>query len=152
MSRPPLRKIGLALIADDYKDARRLLGVLMTNAGWDIRFAEDGKAALRAYERETFDLVLMDVQMPLMTGVDVVRRIRAEATAGRAPPPPPIVGVTAFATYLDARDRALFDALLGKPLSVQSFYAAIGRVVDGGPSTPSASPGFKTQVVAADNV
>jgi two-component system sensor histidine kinase/response regulator len=87
--------------------------------------AETGKAALEALEKQTFDLVLMDVQMPEMDGFEATAAIReGEKKSGRHIA---IIAMTAHAMAGD-KERCLacgMDAYLTKPLNVRDLFAAI---------------------------
>jgi len=64
------------LVVDDDADAREMLSAVLTQAGYDVDAAEDGFAALAHVSRYRPDLVLTDLRMPGMTGVDLLQRIR----------------------------------------------------------------------------
>ena len=90
--------------------------------------AVNGREALKALETETFDIILMDVQMPLMDGFEATAAIRdAEKTTGAHIP---IVALTAHALKSDA-ERCLghgMDAYLSKPIRAEDLYAVIDRL------------------------
>ena len=65
------------LIADDDSDLRGLIAFALRQAGYLVVEAEDGAAALRLFEREQPDLAILDVNMPLLSGFDVCKRMRA---------------------------------------------------------------------------
>jgi CheY-like chemotaxis protein len=98
------------------------------DAAQDAVVVGSGKEALRALQRETFDLVLMDVQMPEMNGLAAVAiiREREQVTGGHVP----IVALTAHAMK-DDRDRCLaagMNAYVSKPLRAQERFAAIASL------------------------
>ncbi|MCP5094601.1 MAG: response regulator [Chloroflexi bacterium] len=71
------------LIAEDDKDIRDLIVLTLTFNGFDVVSAEDGAAAVEKAEKELFDVILMDVRMPRMTGYEACRRLKEnEATQG----------------------------------------------------------------------
>lgn len=103
------------LIADDYEEMREVLGLTLRHAGWDIRWASDGVQACELATADPPDIVLLDVAMPGMDGIEVCRRLRAgEATADT-----PIVIVTASrrAGLRELSREAGADAFVQKPFS-----------------------------------
>jgi CheY-like chemotaxis protein len=96
--------------------------------GYAVSAVENGKEAIMALDRESFDLVLMDVQMPVMNGFETttVLRDRERSTGTRLP----IIAVTAHALEGD-RERCLaadMDAYISKPIKAQELFDAIERV------------------------
>jgi CheY-like chemotaxis protein len=119
---PPQR----ILVAEDVQINRDILQLVLGARGHHVVFAHDGAAALASVQRETFDMILMDVQMPVMDGVEATRRIRAlPGDAGSIP----IIGLTANvmsqeqARYLQAG----MDECLTKPIEWDRLGAAISR-------------------------
>ena len=84
------------LIVDDSEDNRTLIRYYLRKLPYDLDFAEDGEAALRRFETERYDLVLLDVQMPILDGYYSVRAMRRFEEKDRRPPTP-IVALTAHA-------------------------------------------------------
>ena len=91
--------------------------------------AQDGQEAVDAFKREQFDLILMDVQMPIMGGFDATRRIREMEAAGDAPGGPdrpvrvPIIAMTARAMKGD-RESCLdagMDEYISKPIKMREL-------------------------------
>ena len=85
----------------------------------------DGRQVLEALDRENFDLILMDVQMPEMDGLEATRRVREKeaSTGGRIP----IVAMTAHAMETDM-NRCLaagMDTYVSKPINIDDFYSTI---------------------------
>jgi PAS domain S-box-containing protein len=123
---PPPRPLSI-LLAEDHP-ANRLLAVrLLERLGHRVRAVEDGRAAVQATQEERFDLVLMDVQMPELDGLDATRAIRAAESAHT--PRLPIVALTAHAFEHD-RQRCLaagMDGYLTKPISSGTLEAMLAR-------------------------
>ncbi len=69
----------MVLVVDDHEDTRRMMVRLLRHSGYDADMAGDGAAALRAMKAHRPGLVLLDYNMPGMTGSDVVRAIRQDA-------------------------------------------------------------------------
>ncbi len=122
------------LVAEDVELNRDILRLALGAYGHHVVFAHDGAEALELVQAEPFDMVLMDVQMPVLDGVEATRRIRRLPGAlGRIP----IIGLTANvmsqeqARYLQAG----MDACLGKPIEWDRLAAAIARHA-GRPAAP----------------
>jgi len=64
------------LAVDDSAAMRQMVGITLTAAGHEVQQAADGRTALQLAERETFDLVITDVNMPVMDGLTLVRHLR----------------------------------------------------------------------------
>ena len=115
------------LLAEDNPINQRLMCTLLRGAGHSVDVVENGWAAVAAVERDTFDVVLMDVQMPVLDGVQAARHIR------NLPPPKasvPIVALTADALPgSEASYKAAgMDAYLAKPLSPLTLMATLEQV------------------------
>jgi signal transduction histidine kinase/DNA-binding response OmpR family regulator len=120
---PPVRGLRL-LVADDNTINQRLLASLLRGAGHNVTLAENGREAIDAVIAADFDVILMDVQMPLMDGIQATARIRAMATPKCDTP---IIALTADAQR-GAADRyraAGMDAYLSKPLSSAALLRKI---------------------------
>jgi len=120
---PPLR----ILVAEDNAINQKLVRRMLEKRGHLVTLAANGEQALAEIQRGVFDLVLMDVQMPVMDGLEATARIRQfEAAAGTHLP---VVALTAHAMKGD-RERCLsagMDAYVSKPIAVQELDEAIGR-------------------------
>src|SRR5208337_3504055 len=118
------------LLAEDHDVNQRLLVILLEGKGHKVTLASTGKEALALLERGSFDLVLMDVQMPEMDGVDVTRIIRARETPAQHTP---IIALTAH-TMKGDRERFLaagMDGFVSKPIAFRELFAEIERVLPG---------------------
>jgi CheY-like chemotaxis protein len=73
------------LIVDDDEDARSFVEAILTSTGWDTLHAENGEDALDLAERESVDLIILDVAMPGMNGFEVFRRLRTSYTTKDVP-------------------------------------------------------------------
>jgi len=118
------------LAAEDNAANRRVLAALLNAAPVDLVFAEDGAQALRAWRSSAFDLILMDANMPVMSGVEALRDIRA-AEAGDARVP--VWMLTANVSDEDvARYReAGADGVLRKPLDAAALFAVLAEAAAG---------------------
>lgn len=115
------------LIAEDTPVNQVLLGRLLSRHGVRITQAADGRQALAACAERHFDLVLMDMQMPVMDGLEATRRIRALGDAHWQQVP--IVAITANALDEDrARCRdAGMDDFISKPFQAGELVATLAR-------------------------
>lgn len=121
----PLR----VLVAEDNQVNRQLAVRLLEKRGHTTAIACDGREALAVLEQQRFDLVLMDVQMPVMDGLEVARVIRArERTTGDHMP---IIATTAHAMKGDEEQclEAGMDAYVSKPISAFQLFTKIEQVV-----------------------
>jgi CheY-like chemotaxis protein/HPt (histidine-containing phosphotransfer) domain-containing protein len=113
-------------VAEDSPDNRLLVEAYLKGSAHTLVFADDGRSAVDLFARGRFDLVLMDMQMPVMDGLEATRAIRAlEQKEGR--PPTPVVALTANARPEDiaASRLAGCDAHLSKPISRRQLLAAL---------------------------
>jgi CheY-like chemotaxis protein len=117
------------LLVEDNTINQMVAAKLLERQGHAVVIAENGRAALETLEEEQFDLVLMDVQMPVMDGLEATAAIRQrEAGTGRHLP---IVALTANALVGD-RERCLragMDGYVAKPFQVQSLLHEITQVL-----------------------
>jgi CheY-like chemotaxis protein len=127
--RPATRAVApLRILAvDDNAVNRRLVQAFLSGAGHRVRLVEGGEQALEALAAEPFDVVLMDVQMPVMDGPTCLRHIRSLEPPLRDLP---VIALTANAMAGD-RERYLaegFSDYLSKPMTMQGLAEAIARV------------------------
>lgn len=119
------------LVVDDNGANRRLLSAFLTGSGFATGLADNGNDAVRAVAAGGYDLVVMDLHMPDLDGLDATRLIRAlPGAAGRLP----IVGVTAD-IRLEAREACLaagMDWVMTKPIDFDVFLATVRRLATGG--------------------
>ncbi|HSA93392.1 MAG TPA: response regulator [Terriglobales bacterium] len=136
VSRSVRRKEGLRiLLAEDNPVNQKLAVKLLEKQGHLVQVAASGREALAALDRERFDLVVMDVQMPEMDGLEATRslRERERVTGGHVP----VIAMTAHAMSGD-RERCLeagMDAYVAKPVQKQELLAAIRKATQ--PAKPA---------------
>lgn len=121
-----------ALIVED-NEVNRMVAVQMLRRGEiEADMAPGGKVAIDKLQSATYDVVLMDVQMPEMDGLQTARAIRAGA-AGEQGKRIPIVAMTAYASQddEDACYDAGMDAYLSKPLNMQLFLQMVKAAIAG---------------------
>jgi CheY-like chemotaxis protein len=117
------------LVADDNPTNRKVIELMLAAAGASTISVADGQAAVDAWRTTPFDVVLMDLRMPVMDGLEAIRAIRAEeAASGRAATP--VIVLSANTSPLDrqASAEAGADGHIGKPIRADDLLAAIGGV------------------------
>lgn len=117
------------LVADDHPTNRRILEMMLETVA-EITTAEDGLEALEAAQRERFDVILMDIQMPRMDGITAVARIR-QAEREASQPPVPIIMLTANTQpeHIAASRKAGADRHVGKPFTLSLLLSEIQTVL-----------------------
>jgi two-component system, cell cycle response regulator DivK len=111
------------LVVEDQEDNRQILRDLLGSAGYDLTEAENGEEAIAAVARRRPDLILMDIQLPVMDGYEATRRIRTIQTLRSVP----IIAVTSYALAGD-EDKALAagcDGYVTKPYSPRDLLAKV---------------------------
>lgn len=112
------------LVAEDDKHNREFLTLLLEEGGYSVVAVDNGLKAVEAFGREPVDLVLMDIRMPHLDGLQAARRIRSlQPKSGGTP----IIGVSAFGSPYD-RERFLeegMDEFLLKPVNEARLLAVI---------------------------
>ncbi len=118
------------LVVEDESNILDSLSFLMKQAGFDVRLARDGDAAIRMMESATPDLVLLDVMLPRRDGFDVCRTIRANPNWKNVR----IVMLTAKGREPDQRKGMELgaDEYITKPFSNRDIVERIQRILDGG--------------------
>ena len=120
---------GRILLVEDNEINQRLAVALLEGAGYSVTLAANGLQALDRFSSSTFDLILMDLQMPVMDGLEATRRIRdLERQSGARPTP--IIALTASVRPQD-RDVCLaagMDDFVAKPINVGELFDLVRRV------------------------
>lgn len=114
------------LIVDDEQGMRQLLSHVFTRAGHDVRAAENGGAALELLRQQPADLIISDVKMPDMNGIELLRRVREFA------PEVAVVMMTAFATVDTAREAFKLgaDDFIQKPFDVDELKLIVEKALE----------------------
>lgn len=116
-----------ALVVDDDENGRVLLSLLCKKSGLEVEVASGGKEALEIVEKRRFDLIYLDIQMPEINGMDVLKGIRG----GDVNEDVPIIAVTAYALKGD-EERFLssgFDGYIAKPVEFNRFEQMTKKVL-----------------------
>ena len=131
------------LLTDDNAINRQVVRFFLQPQGAVITEATNGREALDALSRDDFDLVLLDVHMPVMDGVEAIRRIRESSAAWRGVP---VIALTADAMAGD-RERLLAIGMSGyvsKPIDQTQLLSAIAAVLGGAAAPACATPANDT--------
>jgi CheY-like chemotaxis protein len=118
------------LVADDNPTNRKVIELMLAAAGAAPTCVEDGRQAVEAWRAGGFDVVLMDLRMPVMDGLEAIRAIREEeAASGRAPTP-----VVVLSANTAPQDRAASAAAgatghIGKPVEAETLLAALAAAL-----------------------
>jgi CheY-like chemotaxis protein len=119
------------LAAEDNPTNQQVLAAVMGSLGLEVDIVGDGRQAVEAWRDGSYDLILMDIQMPIMDGIDAAREIRAaEAAGGRRRTP--IVALTANALSHQVQEylAAGMDGHVPKPIEIAKLYDAISRALN----------------------
>ena len=118
------------LLADDHPANRKVIEVLLSGTGAELVCVADGREALDAFPGGGFDLVLMDMQMPVMDGLTATAEIRAlELQQGWDRTPVLMLTANAMAEHVEAGRKAGADGHLAKPVTLASLFAGISEVL-----------------------
>ena len=118
-------------VAEDNMANQRVIMIMLRRLGWESEFAENGRELLDLVRNKDYDLIFMDVQMPLMDGLEAARRLRA-GDAGEGVKDVKIIALTANALIGDEA-RCLesgMNAYMTKPLKLSTLKQAILRLCD----------------------
>ena len=119
--------VSTILVIEDYADSRTLLSSLLRAKGYKVVEVRDGKEGLRQANRVGPDLILMDLAMPEMDGVEATRQLRQRNTLSRTP----IFAISAYATA-DVKEDAKAAGcaeVFAKPLDVESLLGRIKATI-----------------------
>ncbi len=121
----PTRAPHRILIVDDEDDLRELLSHVLSAQGYEIQSASNGEDAISTLKRESFDLALLDIQMPKMNGIQVLRFITEHSPATKT------IMLTGFADLKNAMDAREFGArdFISKPYKLDDVLSTIRQVL-----------------------
>ncbi|MDH5546635.1 MAG: response regulator [Gammaproteobacteria bacterium] len=119
---------GRVLLVEDSPDIQRLVSMLLRKTGVEVVCADNGREGVEKALTEDFDLVLMDIQMPVMDGVEAAKTLRATGTEM------PIIAMTAnvFEEERRAYQAAGMNDHVSKPIDKSTFYSSITRFLEEG--------------------
>jgi len=113
------------LIVDDYPDALDMWAIYLRAMGYEVSTAVDGVAAIAQAERLHPDVIVLDLELPRISGFDVARRLRANPETSHIP----LIAATGYShvTQLDRAREAGFDQIVVKPCDPDSLVEEIER-------------------------
>jgi two-component system, cell cycle response regulator DivK len=116
------------LVVEDHEDNRQILRDLLASAGYEMLEAENGEDGVAAAAAEQPDLILMDIQLPILDGYEATRRIKADPVLKAIP----IIVVTSYALSGDEEKARIAgcDAYVAKPYSPRQLLARIRDFLD----------------------
>lgn len=134
----PLEGLGEVLVAEDNPTNQIVIRTILEHLGISPSIVANGREAVEAWSQQSWSLILMDVQMPVMDGLAATREIRAEEIA-QGLEPMPIIALTGNA--LDHQVQECLDAgmtlVVAKPIEIATLIAAINQVMDQSPAVAS---------------
>ncbi len=113
------------LLVDDYPDALEMWGLYLRSVGYDVITADDGLKAVDLAASSSPDVIVMDLELPGLSGFDAARRLRQDARTAMLP----LIAATGFshAKQLEQARLAGFDAIVVKPCEPAVLVAEIER-------------------------
>ena len=116
----------LILVAEDYKDVRRMMRQFLENKGFEVIVAHDGSQAVEKAVSEHPDLIIMDLAMPGMDGIQATQAIRANDEISDIP----ILALTAYADFYDERARDVgCNDVIQKPVDFGKLEPIVNNYV-----------------------
>jgi CheY-like chemotaxis protein len=116
-------KPGTVLVVDDDRESRELAGALLTHAGYDVLYAANGVEAVAIAEQWAIDLIVLDMRMPVMDGIAVIRNLKSDILTARVP----ILALTGDpgdALRLEATEAGC-DTFITKPINPVAFVSLV---------------------------
>jgi two-component system cell cycle response regulator DivK len=122
--------MSLVLIVEDNEKNMKLARDILNAKGYETVEAVTGEEGVKLAKEKKPDLVLMDIQLPGINGIEAFKQLRADARTARIP----VIALTASVTPTDRSQitAAGFDAFVSKPISLKEFVATVKRLVEGG--------------------
>jgi CheY-like chemotaxis protein len=118
------------LAADDNPTNQKVIAAVLAPLGAEVHLVADGAACIEAWKRGGYDIVLMDIHMPVMDGVEAARTIRSlEVSEGRKRIPIVAVTANALAHQVEGYMAVGMDGHVAKPIEVTKLYDAIETAV-----------------------
>jgi len=119
----------LILVVEDNEKSRKLVRDVLTFKGYEIIEAETGEAGVRLAQERRPSLILMDIRLPGIDGIEALGQLRAEPATREIP----VLAMTA-SVMTEHRQKVMdagFDAFQSKPITVKDFVAAVEQLLEG---------------------
>jgi len=115
------------LLVDDYPDALDMWGLYLRSLGYEVTTASDGRSAIDAALAQRPDVIIMDLELPVMSGFDAARQLRSDPRTAEVP----LIAATGYshAKQLDQAREAGFDAIVVKPCEPSTLAGEIERLL-----------------------
>lgn len=114
------------LVADDFGDTRRLTKLILEKNGYEVDEAADGFEAVKKAVEHPPDIILMDIAMPVMDGIQATQAIRKHFDLSEIP----ILAVTAYGEFYNERAReAGCNDVIQKPVAIASLHPTVSKYV-----------------------
>ena len=127
------------LVVDDDPYIRHYLMTLLSTEGWKVQLAESGEHAIDACSRQRFDLILMDIQMPVMTGIDASIAVWTEGSMNEHTPIVAVTGYLSTDRIAEMREAGLVE-YLSKPIVQEQLLAKARQCAARGSKHPAKAP------------
>jgi CheY-like chemotaxis protein len=114
------------LVVEDDQSLRVVIRMILENAGYEVSEARNGRAALESIETGRPDVILADMRMPIMNGVELVNHLRSDAKTASIP----VVLMSGLLT--DSDGSSVADAIVAKPFEPVDLLEAITRLLGAG--------------------
>jgi len=120
-----MEKVAILLV-EDYPDTRALMQLLLESAGYAVTAKEDGADALEFLSQSIPDLILTDLMMPRVSGIELIQHVRSKQELAAMP----IIAMTAYSSGpIEKAKEAGANAILKKPLDLETISSTIERLV-----------------------
>jgi len=120
-----MRQVAILLV-EDYPDTRALMQLILESAGYTVTAKENGADALEFLAQSIPDLIMTDLMMPRVSGIELIKHVKSKAELAGTP----IIAMTAYSSGPVAKAKeAGADAILNKPLDIETISSTIKRLI-----------------------
>lgn len=124
-------RTGNILLVEDHEDNRNIYRTILEHYGFRVLIAVDGREGIRLANQEQPDLILLDIDIPVVDGLEVARRLKNDSCTAAIP----IVALTAYSQSEDREraEEAGFDGYLAKPVAPSSVVEEVRKFLSAAP-------------------